>query len=118
MNTSDIINSIRAGEHDEVLYSIETAIKNRRKAIATSNGAVKGGTVRLVNTGRATLDGRLAKVLKVNTKTISVVMLDDQGNETFEHWRVGPRLIEPAPDVVHVPMAKWDDPTGFPSELS
>jgi hypothetical protein len=65
------------GDHDDILDAITQACKHRVKSRYR-----KGMTVRLVGTKNATLEGKEARVLKVNTKTVSVGV----GEVRYEEW--------------------------------
>lgn len=77
---------IMEGEHDDVLESIQNACRVRLK-----NKFHKGQRCRLIDTKSVELDGKEVVITKVNSKSISVTVV-----ENGVGYNVPPRMLEAA----------------------
>lgn len=86
----------RLDDYDQLREIIRYA-EWRLKVVAHNSGLRKGAVCKVAGTGRIDLDGRLAKVKRVNKKSVTVVLLAADGSETWSEWRVPPsKLVEAA----------------------
>jgi hypothetical protein len=82
------------GEHDADLQYIQQACGQRIKRMYR-----KGQRVKLVGTKNVELDGKIAVITKVNTKTLSITIPD------VGEYNVSPALVEAiAPSLVEVSL--------------
>lgn len=82
----NIITAIHSGELDDIISTIELAIKVRREQIATqfSRSLTVGDTVEFTNEIRPKyLIGKTATVEKINRKTVTVSCPDDPSYKRF-----------------------------------
>jgi hypothetical protein len=95
--TSDaVISALEQGTLDDhaKLREIIRYAEWRLKVVSYDSGLRKGARVRISPLAGSDLGGREARIKRVNKKSVTLVLLDNQGNETWAEWRVGPSLVE------------------------
>lgn len=94
---SPIHAEILDGKYDDDLESLRQAINYRIKIAARKSGLVPGAVVRFVDDPSAGhLAGQKAVVVKVNQKSISVDLTDENVPLGKRAWRVSPKLLQTA----------------------
>ena len=78
-----VANQIIKGEHDSDLQYIQQACAQRFKRMFR-----KGQRVKLVGTKSVELDGKIGVIQKVNTKTVTITILN------VGEYNVSPNLLE------------------------
>lgn len=91
----DVIHALELGNFDDD-YDLNEIIRYAewRKKITTHNSGIRKGAVcKVAGTGRSDLDGKHARVKRINKKSVSIVLLDENNQETYSEWRVPPSKL-------------------------
>lgn len=86
---------ILEGKYDDDLQTLVQVLNHRAKIVARNSGWRPGAVVTIVDDPAAgkLLAGRKARIDRVNQKSVTVTILDEDVPEWQREWRISPKLI-------------------------
>jgi hypothetical protein len=99
-DAATVVEALRLGAYDDDADGLKEIIRYaewRLKIVKQASGIRKGAIMVLQNTKRTDLDGKRVRVIRVNKKSVAVVVLDDHDKETYAEYRVPDVMLGPVP---------------------